>query len=97
MTQRLLAGSLMAGTLCLLAATASVQQSAPAPTTPSTPAPAAAPAAADKIPLYKLKAPKGFNLELYASGMPNLSHRDFCRPGQCSEHRRSARWRVGAR
>ncbi|MFY9771378.1 MAG: PQQ-dependent sugar dehydrogenase, partial [Xanthobacteraceae bacterium] len=28
-------------------------------------------AAADKIPLDKLKAPKGFNLELYASGMPN--------------------------
>jgi glucose/arabinose dehydrogenase len=28
-------------------------------------------AAADKIPLDKLKAPAGFNLELYASGMPN--------------------------
>src|SRR6516164_10366465 len=28
-------------------------------------------AAADKIPLDKLKAPKGFSLELYASGMPN--------------------------
>jgi glucose/arabinose dehydrogenase len=28
-------------------------------------------AAADKIPLDKFKAPKGFNLELYASGMPN--------------------------
>jgi glucose/arabinose dehydrogenase len=27
--------------------------------------------AADKIPVDKLKAPKGFNLELYASGMPN--------------------------
>src|ERR1700688_3858354 len=27
--------------------------------------------AADKIPLDKLKAPKGFNIELYASGMPN--------------------------
>ena len=27
--------------------------------------------AADKIPLDKFKAPKGFNLELYASGMPN--------------------------
>ena len=110
MTRRMLAGSLMAGTLCLLAATASAQQSAPA-ANPSTPAPAAAPTAAtpagqpaalppgspligrpennaaaaklapvpapplaaavDKIPLDKLKAPKGFNLELYASGMPN--------------------------
>jgi glucose/arabinose dehydrogenase len=28
-------------------------------------------AAADKIPLDLFKAPKGFNLELYASGMPN--------------------------
>src|SRR5215472_11470943 len=28
-------------------------------------------AAADKTALDKLKAPKGFNLELYASGMPN--------------------------
>jgi glucose/arabinose dehydrogenase len=28
-------------------------------------------AAADKIPVDKLKAPRGFNLELYASGMPN--------------------------
>jgi glucose/arabinose dehydrogenase len=27
--------------------------------------------AADKIPLDKLKVPKGFNLEVYASGMPN--------------------------
>ena len=27
--------------------------------------------AADKIPLDKLKAPKGFNIELYASGMAN--------------------------
>lgn len=27
--------------------------------------------AADKIPLDQLKVPKGFNLELYASGMPN--------------------------
>ncbi len=27
--------------------------------------------AADKIPLDKLKAPKGFTIELYASGMPN--------------------------
>jgi len=110
MTRRMLAGSLMAGTLCLLAATASAQQSAPA-ANPSTPAPTAAPTAAtpagqpaalppgspligrpennaaaaklapvpapplaaavDKIPLDKLKAPKGFNLELYASGMPN--------------------------
>ena len=28
-------------------------------------------AAADKIPLDQFKVPKGFNLELYASGMPN--------------------------
>jgi glucose/arabinose dehydrogenase len=28
-------------------------------------------AAAEKIPLDQLKVPKGFNLELYASGMPN--------------------------
>jgi glucose/arabinose dehydrogenase len=27
--------------------------------------------AADKIPVGQLKAPKGFNIELYASGMPN--------------------------
>jgi glucose/arabinose dehydrogenase len=27
--------------------------------------------AADKLPLDKLKAPKGFNIEVYASGMPN--------------------------
>jgi len=27
--------------------------------------------AADKIPLDQLKVPKGFNIELYASGMPN--------------------------
>ncbi|HEY1979551.1 MAG TPA: sorbosone dehydrogenase family protein, partial [Xanthobacteraceae bacterium] len=27
--------------------------------------------AADKIPIDQLKAPKGFNIELYASGMPN--------------------------
>ncbi len=36
------------------------------------PVPAPPPAAAtDKIPLDKLKAPKGFNIELYASGMAN--------------------------
>ena len=28
-------------------------------------------AAADKVPVDQLKAPKGFNIELYASGMPN--------------------------
>jgi glucose/arabinose dehydrogenase len=27
--------------------------------------------AADKVPVNQLKAPKGFNIELYASGMPN--------------------------
>jgi glucose/arabinose dehydrogenase len=115
MSKRILIGPLLAGTLCLAAASASAQQTtAPAPA--STPAPAAAPtaaaptasapagqpaalppgspligrpennaaaaklapvpapplaAAADKIPLDKLKAPKGFNIELYASGMPN--------------------------
>jgi glucose/arabinose dehydrogenase len=109
MNKRILAGPLLAGTLCLAVAAASAQQStAPAPA--STPAPAAAPTAAapaapaalppgspligrpennaaaaklapvpspplstaaDKIPLDKLKAPKGFNIELYASGMPN--------------------------
>jgi glucose/arabinose dehydrogenase len=125
-----LAGTILAGTLCLLAATASAQQqdnSAPAaaqapaatgpapapapslapppsiaPAPPMAPAAAAAPpalpagspligrpanneaaaklapvpspplaTAADKLPLDKLKAPKGFNIELYASGMPN--------------------------
>ena len=35
------------------------------------PVPAPPLAAADKIPLDKFKAPKGFNLELYAGGMPN--------------------------
>jgi len=114
MSQRNLAGPLLAGTFFMLATTALAQQSAPAPT-PSAPAPAAAPAAAppaaaapaaqaapaalppgspligrpanseaaaklapvpapplaDKIPLDKFKAPKGFNLELYANGMPN--------------------------
>jgi glucose/arabinose dehydrogenase len=115
MSKRILAGPLLAGTLCLAAVAASAQQTtAPAPA--STPAPAAAPTAvaptaaapagqpaalppgspligrpennaaaaklapvpapplataADKIPLDKLKAPKGFNLEVYASGMPN--------------------------
>ena len=28
-------------------------------------------AAADKVPVDRLKAPKGFNIELYATGMPN--------------------------
>ena len=85
MTKRILAGPLVAGTLCLLAATASAQQTALPPGSPligrpdnnaaaaklaPVPAPPLA-AAADKLPLDKLKAPKGFNLELYASGMPN--------------------------
>jgi glucose/arabinose dehydrogenase len=110
MTRRILAGPLLAGTLCF-ATTALAQQSAPS-SAPSAPAPAAASAAApagqaappalppgspligrpdnnaaaaklapvpapplaaaaDKLPLDKLKPPKGFNLELYASGMPN--------------------------
>jgi glucose/arabinose dehydrogenase len=102
MIQRVSTGPLLAGTLCLIAATAfAQQQGAPAQ------APAAAPAAsgdaalppgspligrpsdnpaamklapvpspplataADKLPLDQLKAPKGFNIEVYASGMPN--------------------------
>jgi glucose/arabinose dehydrogenase len=104
MIPRVSTGSLLAGTLCLLAATASAQQTAPAPaasaptaaTAPQTPAalppgspligrpednaaaaklapvpspPLATPA--DKIAIDRLKAPKGFNIELYASGMPN--------------------------
>jgi glucose/arabinose dehydrogenase len=106
MIRRISAGPLLAGTLCLLAAGASAQQSNQPAQTPTAPAPAAsatagqavlppgspmigrpennaaamklAPVAppplataADKIPLDQLKVPKGFNLELYASGMPN--------------------------
>jgi glucose/arabinose dehydrogenase len=112
MIRRMSAGSLLAGTVCLLAAAASAQQSNQPAQTPSAPAQSAAPApaaaapagpaalppgspligrpensaaalklapvappplatAADKIPLDQLKVPKGFNLELYASGMPN--------------------------
>ena len=29
------------------------------------------PTAADKLPIAKLKAPKGFKIEVYASGLPN--------------------------
>jgi glucose/arabinose dehydrogenase len=117
MIRRMSAGPLLVGTLCLLAAAASAQQSNESAQTPSAPAQSAAPAqppaaptpapapaasalppgspmigrpesnaaamklapvappplatAADKIPLDQLKVPKGFNLELYASGMPN--------------------------
>jgi glucose/arabinose dehydrogenase len=105
MIPRVPTGPLLAGTLCLLAATASAQQTpsmpaAPAPTAataqqtsppalppgspligrpennaaaaklaPVAPPPLATPA--DKIAIDQLKAPKGFNIELYASGMPN--------------------------
>lgn len=34
-------------------------------------APPPIPAAADKLPLAKLKVPAGFNIEVYASGMAN--------------------------
>jgi len=34
-------------------------------------APPPIPAAADKLPLPKLKVPAGFNIEVYASGMAN--------------------------
>jgi glucose/arabinose dehydrogenase len=123
MIRRISAGPLLAGTLCLLAAAASAQQSSESAQTPTAPAQSSAPAqpptaptpapapsasatagqaalppgspligrpennaaasklapvappplatAADKIPLDHLRVPKGFNLELYASGMPN--------------------------
>src|SRR5215831_13008743 len=79
-----LAGTL--GTLLLASWPAAAQQPA-APLPPGSPligrpdtpgaqklAPVPAPplaAAADKLPLDKLKAPKGFKVEVYASGMPN--------------------------
>jgi glucose/arabinose dehydrogenase len=119
MIRRMSSGPLLVGTVCLLAAAASAQQSNETDQTPSAPAQSAAPAqpqvapapaaaapagqvalppgspligrpensaaalklapvappplatAADKIPLDQLKVPKGFNIELYASGMPN--------------------------
>ena len=104
MIPRLSTGPLLAGTLCLLAATASAQQTAPRPAAPApttATAPESSPAAlppgspligrpennaaaaklapvaspplatpADKIAMDQFKAPKGFNIELYASGMP---------------------------
>jgi len=79
-----LAGTL--GTLLLASWPAAAQQPA-APLPPGSPligrpdtpgaqklAPVPAPplaAAADKLPLDKLKVPKGFKVEVYASGMPN--------------------------
>ena len=111
MIRRISSGLLLAGTVCLLAAAASAQQSNETMQMPSAPAQSAAPSqpqtapgqtalppgspligrpensaaalklapvappplatAADKIPLDQLKVPKGFNLELYASGVPN--------------------------
>ena len=44
--------------------TAGAQKLAPVPAPPLA-------AAADKLPADKLKAPKGFKVEVYASGMPN--------------------------
>jgi glucose/arabinose dehydrogenase len=80
-----LAGTL--GTLLVTAWPAAAQQPAAAPLPPGSPligrpdtdeakklAPVPAPplaAAADKLPVDKLKAPKGFKIEVYASGMPN--------------------------
>src|SRR3984893_6705198 len=34
-------------------------------------APPPLPTTADKLPIAKLKVPKGFNIEVYASGLPN--------------------------
>src|SRR6516225_2886706 len=78
-----LAGAL--GTLLFAVSAASAQQQAPLP--PGSPligrpdteaakklapvAPPPLPAAADKLPLDKLKAPKGFTIEVYASGLDN--------------------------
>ena len=79
-------GALLAATLALLATTVLAQDKPALPpgspligrpdNNPAAqklapvPAPPLA-AAADKIPLDKIKPPTGFNLELYASGMPN--------------------------
>ena len=46
--------------------TAGAQKLAPVPAPPLA-------AAADKLPVDKLKAPKGFKVEVYASGMPNAA------------------------
>src|SRR5213593_147633 len=78
-----LAGTL--GILLMAAGPAAAQQQAPLP--PGSPligqpdtqaakklapvAPPPLPAAADKLPLDKLKAPKGFTIDLYASGVDN--------------------------
>jgi glucose/arabinose dehydrogenase len=86
MHYRVLRGPVLAATLALLA-TAVLAQDKPAlpPGSPLIGRPANNPAAeklapvpapplaaaADKIPLDKFKLPQGFNLELYASGMPN--------------------------
>jgi glucose/arabinose dehydrogenase len=86
MIRRVSAGVLLAATLSLLATAALAQTPAPLPPgSPLIGRPADNPAAeklapvpspplataADKLPLDKLKAPKGFNIEVYASGMPN--------------------------
>src|SRR5438874_9718766 len=78
-----LAGTL--GILLMAAGPAAAQQQAPLP--PGSPligrpdtdaakklapvAPPPVPTAADKLPLDKLKAPKGFTIDLYASGVDN--------------------------
>src|SRR6266545_1000295 len=78
-----LAGTL--GTLLVAAGPAATQQQAPLP--PGSPligrpdteaakklapvAPPPIPTAADKLPVDKLKAPKGFTIEVYASGVDN--------------------------
>ena len=80
-------GLWIAGTFLALSTIAASAQQAQQPLPPGSPligrpdneaaqklAPVVAPplpTPADKLPLSKLKAPAGFNIELYASGMPN--------------------------
>jgi glucose/arabinose dehydrogenase len=82
-----LAGTLSTLLAATLVATWPVAAQQPAPLPPGSPligrpdsdeakklAPVPAPplaAAADKLPIDKLKAPKGFKIDVYASGMPN--------------------------
>jgi glucose/arabinose dehydrogenase len=76
---------MLAGTLVLVTTPAAAQQQAPlAPGSPligrpdtdaakrlAPVAPPPIPTAADKLPLDKLKAPKGFTIDVYASGVDN--------------------------
>lgn len=85
MQYRVPSGPLLAATLALLTTTVLADDKALPPGSPligrpsnnaaagklaPVPSPPLA-AAANKIPLDKLKLPKGFNIEIYASGMPN--------------------------